>query len=80
MAHQRRTAAGRFRRGAAALVMLAVPLAGCGGRPMAFPVPESEMPAAPGLFTGESGVWEVPLVRGQPPQQPGAGASTGAPR
>ena len=47
-------------------VLLLVPLAGCGGKPMAFPVPESEMPPAPGLFTGESGQWDIPVVRDKP--------------
>ena len=74
-----RTAAGRFRHGMAVLVLLAVPLAACGGRPMPFPVPESEMPPVPGLFTGESGIWEVPLVRNKPPAQPSDPSASGAP-
>jgi hypothetical protein len=32
-------------------------LCACGGKPMAFPPPESEMGDRPGLFTGESGTW-----------------------
>ena len=34
-------------------------LTACGGKPMAFPTPESEMPDRPGLLTGQSGVWTV---------------------
>jgi hypothetical protein len=34
-------------------------LCACGGKPMAFPPPESEMGDRPGLFTGENGAWTV---------------------
>ena len=63
-----------------ALFLLIMPLAGCGGRPMLFPVPESEMPPAPGLFTGETGTWEVPLARDKPSAQPGNPPAGGAMR
>lgn len=63
-----------------ALLLLIMPLAGCGGRPMPFPVPESEMPPAPGLFTGETGTWEVPLARARPTAQPADTSSSGAHR
>lgn len=49
-----------------AAVLLPVLLSGCGGKPMAFPVPESEMPPAPGLFTGDTGQWDIPIVRDKP--------------
>jgi hypothetical protein len=38
-----------------AIALLAA-LSACGGKPMPFPTPESQMPDRPGLFTGESGV------------------------
>lgn len=59
--HQRRPGTATI-----AAILLPVLLFGCGGKPMAFPVPESEMPAAPGLFTGDSGQWNVPIVRDKP--------------
>ena len=36
---------------------LVLALAACGGRPMKFPAPESEMGDRPGLFTGDEGAW-----------------------
>jgi hypothetical protein len=48
---------------AAALALLA----GCGGRPMPFPTPESELGDRPGFFTGEKGAWEVLPRAPQPP-------------
>jgi hypothetical protein len=54
---------------AAALVLVSL-LSGCGGKPMPFPIPESEMPPAPGLLTGETGTWTLPIVRDKPrPEQ-----------
>jgi len=50
----------KFRRTLAArlvLVVLLGNLCACGGRPMAFPTPASEMGDRPGLFTGENGAW-----------------------
>jgi len=44
------------------LLLLAL-LGGCGGKPIPFPVPESEMGDRPGIFTGDKGAWEV-LPRG----------------
>ena len=49
-------------------IALLVALGGCGGKPMPFPVPESEMGDRPGLFTGEKGAWEL-LSRDAPQQQ-----------
>jgi len=69
-----------FCAGSALVVLVAGSLVGCGGRPMPFPVPESEMPPAPGLFTGETGTWEIPLVRNKPPAQPSDPPASGAPR
>ena len=37
------------------LIALLVALGGCGGRPMPFPSPESELGDRPGLLTGEHG-------------------------
>jgi hypothetical protein len=34
-------------------------LAGCGGQPMPYPAPESELGSRPGLFTGDTGAWDV---------------------
>jgi hypothetical protein len=45
-----------------ALVLLLACLVGCGGQPMPFPTPESEMGDRPGLFTGDKGAWD-PLSR-----------------
>jgi hypothetical protein len=42
-----------------ALALLLACLAGCGGQPMSFPTPESEMGDRPGLFTGEKGAWDL---------------------
>jgi hypothetical protein len=66
---------------AAAAALLIGLLAGCGGKPMPFPVPESEMPPAPGLFTGDTGTWDIPIVRGKPPAPPADPAPpTGVPK
>lgn len=43
----------------ALLVSPVIALGGCGGRPMPFPTPESEMGDRPGLLTGEHGAWEL---------------------
>lgn len=32
-------------------------LGACGGKPMTFPVPDSELGDRPGLFTGTNGAW-----------------------
>jgi hypothetical protein len=60
---------GGVRKGSTALLLLLLALlAGCGGRPMPFPVPESELGDRPGLFTGEKGAWELlPRDNSQPP-------------
>jgi hypothetical protein len=58
--------------GRLSIVLLLALLGGCGGQPMPFPVPESEMPPAPGLFTGDTGQWDIPIVRDKaraPPDQ-----------
>lgn len=49
-----------------AIAVLAA-LAGCGGKPMPFPVPESEMGERPGLLTGEKGAWELYPAAPPPP-------------
>jgi hypothetical protein len=54
-----RTIAGARPHGTALLVVLLGLLGGCGGKPTPFPVPESELGDRPGLFTGETGSWEV---------------------
>jgi hypothetical protein len=54
-------------RAVAAMTLVLVALVGCGGRPMPFPIPESEMPPAPGLLTGPSGTYDIPLVKDKPP-------------
>jgi hypothetical protein len=54
-----RTIAGARPRRTVLLVVLLGLLGGCGGKPMAFPIPESELGDRPGLFTGETGSWEV---------------------
>ena len=56
------------RRNMVLIVGLLVLLGGCGGRPMPFPVPESELGDRPGLFTGERGAWEVPPRDNSQPQ------------
>lgn len=52
----------------ALLLLLLTLLVGCGGKPIAFPVPESEMGDRPGIFTGDTGAWEV-LPRDDPRPQ-----------
>jgi len=48
-----------------------IALGGCGGKPMAFPVPESEMGDRPGLLTGEKGAWQLyPTAPAPAPPQP----------
>jgi hypothetical protein len=59
----------RGRNTAFLLLLLLVLLGSCGGRPVPFPTPESELGARPGLFTGEKGAWDL-LPRDPPPQQP----------
>jgi hypothetical protein len=53
-------------------ILFLLALGGCGGEPMPFPTPESEMGDHPGLFTGEKGAWELlsPDAPRQPQQQP----------
>jgi|HubBroStandDraft_6_1064221.scaffolds.fasta_scaffold878907_2 hypothetical protein len=55
-------------------------LAGCGGQPMAFPVPDSEMGPAPGLLTGPTGSYELPIVKSRPPDPDSGPAPAGAPK
>ena len=50
---------------------LVLALAGCGGRPMKFPEPESELGDRPGLFTGESGAWTFDAPAPRPPAAKG---------
>ena len=40
---------------AALFGLLLLSLAGCGLKPAAYPVPESEMPDSPGLLSGPTG-------------------------
>ena len=49
---------------------LVLTLAGCGGNPMPFPTPESELGTRPGLLTGESGTWQIYPQQPSPPSQP----------
>jgi hypothetical protein len=49
--------------------LLLVLLGSCGGKPMDFPTPESELGDRPGLFTGDKGSWEV-FSRDLSPPQP----------
>ena len=42
-----------------AAILLLATLSGCGGKPMPFPTPESELGDRPGLFTGEKGAWTL---------------------
>ena len=58
MLRWRRIADARTHRTALLVILLGV-LGGCGGKPMPFPIPESELGDRPGLFTGEKGSWEV---------------------
>lgn len=63
-----------------ALTLVLLALTGCGGEPMAFPVPESEMGPAPGLFTGPTGSYDVPIIKDKAPD-PGPGSTqAGTPR
>jgi len=50
------------------LVASLVVLEGCGGKPMPFPTPESEMGERPGLLTGDKGVWQLSPAAPAPPQ------------
>lgn len=64
-------------------VVLAAALAGCGGKPFAYHS-QSEIPAGPGLFTGESGglVYSSRKVKADPPPataQAAAGDAVGGP-
>ena len=43
----------------ALIVAAAIALSACSGKPMPFPVPESELGDRPGLLTGEKGAWEL---------------------
>jgi len=43
---------------------------------MPFPLPESEMAPAPGLFTGPTGSFDIPLVKDKPPDTAPAPKST----
>ena len=55
---------------------LLLALAGCGGKPMPFPTPESELGSRPGLLTGDSGTWQIPLPSlAQPPADRPNGAA-----
>ena len=50
----------RARRCGVALLLLPLTLlGGCGGKPIPFPVPESELGDRPGIFTGDKGAWEI---------------------
>lgn len=60
-----------------ALLLVLLALAGCGGEPMAFPVPESEMGPAPGLFTGPTGSYDVPIVK-ETSSAPAPGSGSGS--
>jgi len=58
----------RGRNTAFLLLLLLVLLGSCGGRPVPFPTPESELGDRPGLFTGEKGAWDLlPRDSQQPP-------------
>jgi hypothetical protein len=74
-----RTIAGGGPRRTALLVILLGVLGGCGGKPMPFPIPESELGDRPGLFTGEKGSWEV-FSRDLSPEHPGDRNVQQAPR
>ena len=54
----------------ALLVGSLVALGGCGGKPMPFPSPESEMGERPGLLTGEAGTWGLYPGAASRPQPP----------
>jgi hypothetical protein len=58
-----------FRRRLLAVAVL-VPLGllgGCGGRPMEYPTPASEMGREPGLFSGDDGEFVLYRQRQEPP-------------
>lgn len=63
-----------------ALTLVLLALTGCGGEPMAFPVPESEMGPAPGLFTGPTGSYDVPIIKDKPPDPAPGSTTAGTPR
>lgn len=54
----------------ACLLAIALPLllAGCGGRPMRFPTPDTELDNRPGLLTGKTGAWQILSPSGRPQQ------------
>lgn len=58
---------GRRRLFALAVILPVVLLGGCGGRPMPFPTPASEMGRAPGLFSDDEGAFVLYRQREQPP-------------
>jgi hypothetical protein len=62
------TIAGVGRRNTICLVVLLGLLGGCGGKPIPFPTPESELGERPGYFTGEKGAWQL-YPRDPPPPQ-----------
>ena len=51
------------------VLALVLALTGCGGKPMPFPTPESELGNRWGLLTGESGTWQI-YPQPSPPPQP----------
>ena len=52
---------------ALALIPSSVLLTGCGGRPMRFPTPASEIGQQPGLLSGEEGAFVLYREREQSP-------------
>jgi hypothetical protein len=54
----------------ALFVGFVIALGGCGGKPMPFPTPESELGDRPGLLTGEKGAWQLYPAAPAPPQPP----------
>jgi hypothetical protein len=79
MLRRYKTIAGARPRRAVLLVVLLGLLGGCGGKPMPFPTPESELGDRPGLFTGEKGSWEV-FSWDPSPAQPAERKAQEAPR
>lgn len=65
---------------ASALMLGLLALAGCGGDPMPFPVPDSEMGPAPGLFSGPSGSFAISVVKDKPPDPASETAPAGGPK